>query len=129
MAKDEDLRKCPECGDLTGHLMHVDKFPCKCGDKVCVEYAVCDCGMSWRAVDGKFIDGCVISVENVNELVEEVEEFFEDQGMFSGENPGDSMENLIHRCLKCGAIAAQAKENVYECTECDFSWEVDEFNG
>jgi hypothetical protein len=128
MNKKSDLRKCPECGEMTGHIMHIDEFPCKCGDVVTVEYAVCDCGMSWRAADGTFVDGCNMSIENVEELLSEVENFFEDQEVFAGENSVDSMEDLIHKCLKCGAVATHPRPDLYECTACGFSWEVDKFN-
>ncbi len=128
MNKESDLRKCPECEKMTGRLMHVDVFPCKCGDKLEVEYTVCDCGLSWRSIDGAFIDGCNISVDNIGELLDEVEEFFEDQDIFEGEDVGDSMEDLIHKCIKCDEIATQSRPGLYECTACEFSWEVDKFN-
>lgn len=129
MNEKSDLRKCPECGKMTGHVMHIDKFPCKCGDTVQIEYAVCDCGLSWRAVDGVFLDGCNISISNIQELLEEVDEFLVDQEVFNDEDPVDFMEELIHKCLRCGELAAQLKANSYECTVCGFSWEVDKFNG
>jgi len=128
MNKESDLRKCPDCEQMAGHVMHIDEFPCKCGNNVKVEYALCDCGFSWRAVDGTFIDGCKIAVDNVEQLLDEVEEFFEDQGVFENENDGSSMEELIHRCLKCGELATQTKTNIYECTICGFSWEVNNYN-
>lgn len=121
-------RKCPDCGKKTGIVMHIDKIPCTCGRSIVVEYIACVCGYSWRAADGVFMDGCQITVEDVEELLGEVEEFFEDQDIFKGENSGNSMEDLIHKCLRCGKIATQTKQNLYKCTVCGFSWEMDEFN-
>lgn len=129
MSNESDLRKCPECGKMGGRVMHIDEFPCKCGNVIKVAYAVCDCGFSWRAADDTFIDGCNISIENVEQLLSEVGEFFEEQGIFENENNGGSMEELIHRCLRCGEIAVQSRTNLYECTVCGFSWEVDAYNG
>ena len=121
-------RECPECGQRTGIVMHTDEVPCTCGRSIVVEYVACVCGYSWRSADGVFMDGCQITIENVEELLGEVEEFFEEQGVFEGANSGDSMEDLIHKCLQCGEIAIQTKQNLYECTVCGFSWEVDKFN-
>jgi len=37
---------------------------------------------------------------------------------------------MIHKCLKCGelSIHTHTKPDVYECTVCNFSWEVEEFD-
>jgi C4-type Zn-finger protein len=121
-------RKCPSCGDNTGAVMHSESIPCTCGRSIKIEYLICECGYSWRSADGKFLDGCLINVENVEELINEVEEFFEDQNIFETPQHGGSMEELIHKCLRCGEVAVQINSNTFECPTCGFSWEMDGFN-
>jgi len=121
-------RKCPSCGNNTGVVMHFEEIPCTCGRSVKMEYIVCECGYSWRSADDKFLDGCIINVENVEELINEVEEFFEDQGVFNNMQQGGSMEELIHRCLRCGEVVVQVNPTTFECPICGFSWEMGEFN-
>ena len=137
----EDGVKCPECGETTGTLMHFDKFPCKCGETVTVKYLGCICGFSWRTSDDIFVDGMKIDVSEIHKIMEESDDFFEGLDKLHGipleVQPNyvppkfRNMTDMIHKCIKCGQVAIEKDDGVFECTdtECNFSWEVDEFDG
>jgi len=121
---DRSSLRCQGC-DSFGIVMYTDEIPCVCGEMVHVNYVSCSCGFSWREANGLYIDGGKFSQEEVLELLSELENVFESEGAISNDTP---MGELIHKCIRCGAVAAQVKTGVYECTSCDFSWEVDKFN-
>jgi ribosomal protein L37E len=33
--------------------------------------------------------------------------------------------DTLHRCLRCDELAYEEENNKYSCSECDFTWEVD----
>jgi len=130
MTDESDKRKCPSCGNNTGVVMYCEDIPCTCGRYVKIEYAVCDCGYSWRCADGRFLDGCMVSIENVSDMLCGIENFLEEQITNADKvfNNSNSMEELIHKCLRCGEIAVKINENSYECPVCGFAWETDKFD-
>lgn len=36
-----------------------------------------------------------------------------------------SLLDTLHRCLRCDAPAYEVGNEEYACSECDFTWEVD----
>ena len=138
---DDGNIKCPDCGEMTGMLIHVDKFPCKCGDFVEVKFLGCPCGFSWRTSDDIFIDGVKVDVSSIQKIMEEADDFLEGLDKLNGVNldvdvnyrPAKfrSMSDMIHKCIKCGQVAIEKADGLFECTdrECGFSWEVDESDG
>jgi len=132
---------CPDCGKDTGSMMHSDLFPCKCGETVIVRYFGCMCGFSWRTSDDIFVDGMKLDVSAIEEIMDGAEDFLEGLEKLEGvalklepfhvPKKFKNMADMIHKCLQCGEIAVEKKENFFECTdvECGFTWEVDEFNG
>ena len=120
---------CPDCRKETGEIVYVDEIPCEgCGDIVKVFYCSCDCGFSWREVGGKFLDGGKLDPMNINQLLDGMNDFFENvKDDLVKENPPIMMEDLLHHCIKCGGLAIEIKPNLFECVNdtCGFSWERD----
>ena len=38
-----------------------------------------------------------------------------------------TMSDLVHKCVSCQAVAYETSPGYYQCSECDFSWEVVDF--
>lgn len=137
----EENVNCPECGKNNGTLMHLDQFPCKCGETVIVKYYGCACGFSWRTSDDLFVDGMKIDVDTIDEIMDGAEDLFEGLEKLSQTSikvdpfhvptKFKNMADMIHKCLQCGEIAVEKRENFFECTDpnCGFTWEVDECDG
>jgi len=37
---------------------------------------------------------------------------------------GGTMQEVLHRCLKCNTLALEIKPKLYHCPECSFEWEA-----
>ena len=130
-------KECPRCGHQTGVVVHVDEIPCVCGKLTNVEYVACECGYSWRSANDQILDECQIEVSEAEELKSDLEAFLKEQGFDLehldnanlSESLGNSMQDMIHKCLRCDSLAIKVSQNLYECTECNFAWEVDSLDG
>jgi hypothetical protein len=120
-----DTVVCRDCGNKTATIVGVDDIPCVCGEITKVYYISCTCGYSYRLAGDIFLDGDKLDLDQVGQVLEKINEFFEDVDIFSTEEP-KPMGSLIHKCLKCGELAVETDPNKYECTICGFSWEVDD---
>jgi hypothetical protein len=97
----------------------------------------------WRAIDGE-IDlknvvapdelmnminplGQFISIdsEKVPDITEDFLNRIEDElAKFDKKEEASTMADLVHRCMKCNEIAYETSPGYYECSVCEFSWEV-----
>lgn len=130
--------KCPNCDSDFVTLVYEDSFKCKeCGNIIKVEYMVCQkCGYTWRTNGGDFIDGVTVEerMEEITEGINSLLEHEEESGDFNRGNfifsdlddplPTKSMSDMIHRCIKCGALAYPIGDGVFKCSYCGFEWEV-----
>lgn len=123
----DDNRMCPGCKLPHGDVMHAEKIPCPhCNEEILMEYLSCQCRYSWRELNGVFLDGGHIEVAGLEGLIQGITDFIESYDIEETTTP-TSMSEMIHRCLKCEALAIQTHTNpdAYRCTMCDFEWEVD----
>jgi hypothetical protein len=119
-----DLIVCRDCGNKTASIITIDEIPCSCGEIIPVKYISCTCGYSYRMAGDIFIDGSKIDISQVASLLEDITEFFDGHDIFCDTLEDKPMESFIHKCLKCGELAAEISPGMYECTVCGFSWET-----
>ena len=94
----------------------VDCFHCNESNNI-VYYVCRDCGMIFRIIN-----------ETINEVVAQANP--EQLGAFYGGTLEqnnyhccNSMQQMVHHCLKCNAFAYEVSPGLYECSKCSFSWE------
>lgn len=124
----DENRLCPGCKKLSGEVMHGEQIECPhCNDVLTIEYLSCPCHYSWREINGIFLDGGRIEMDGLEGLLQGINAFMEAYEEDEIEEPEPaSMREMIHHCLKCGALSTQTHTNpdTYKCTLCNFEWEV-----
>jgi hypothetical protein len=118
---------CPDCGSENTAVFHIEDFPCRhCSTVNEISYNICyDCRLSFKEADGEVIAATrfpnkeLIELANLSE--EDVKIVVKDE---VDSEHGRTMGEVIHRCLRCEAIAFEVEENSYKCFACDFEWET-----
>lgn len=115
--------KCFICEEGQSSVMSEDKIPCKCGDVIVVEYHLCnDCGSLWKTIDGELIEGSLLSADNIDNMLDDIEGFI-DEDLENAEK-FTTLGGFIHKCLECGTLCYEIGENIYKCSNCGFEWEM-----
>ena len=135
---------CVKCDSNEDANFFQETFECKCGETMLFEYNLCpDCGLMWRSINHEPMEDSyvhhddmmsfmappqVISVteEELDVLKKMEEEMIKADKVDKGE--ASSMTDYIHKCLQCRAVAHETTPGHFECTECDFSWEMVKFD-
>ena len=118
--------ECPNCNSENVDVVHGDSFICyDCGSTVQINYGVCNkCNFTFRTNNDHYVDGSIVNEADLADFVEEImEEMAEEMDRLYADEEPESMSDLIHKCIKCGATAYR-KGNTYACSECDFEWEI-----
>lgn len=119
--------ECINCKSDTALTVLVETFPCKhCNSEINMEYNVCkECGFAWKTMDGELFSGTAFFDASLGNLFgdeEEIERLF---NMITDTDGYDEcMQDHVHKCLKCHAIAYKVDENLYKCSGCGFEWEI-----
>lgn len=123
-------RQCVECSGPYVEQFYEEIVPCKhCGEETTVEYYVCsECGIMWKEVDGEIIDTSKDAMANIDEFLDEAGNTDDVPGLFakeitSAEAP-KSMQDMVHKCLKCKATAYEVGPAKFKCPDCGFEWEI-----
>ena len=108
---------CPGCGSGDAEIFFTEKLPCvHCGKTNKVEYYNCtECKTVWKVLGEFIIDST--KFDFADDIDEETV-----TGVVT--TYGGSMEEAIHRCLKCNAIAYEIGPESYHCSKCGFEWEI-----
>lgn len=123
---------CPVCGSKDTYVIFVESLPCgHCGEMTDYDHGICkDCGNMWRALGdevlnctSEFTDEVVDEEELMKLLSDELGKDFDAVQVIEVNNKG-TMDELVHRCLRCGAISYEIKPKFYHCPSCSFEWEV-----
>lgn len=110
--------RCMNCGNTDIVKVFEEEIQCNhCGGIHTIDSFVCEnCNLIWKAIDNQFVEGMVLPGDNLYEEVMELLNLDVDENQ--------SMNALIHRCLRCNTIAYEKKENLWHCPECGFEWEA-----
>lgn len=105
---------CVECGSKNVVVFFIEKFPCSCcKEENRVEYYCCkECETFWKVIGEFVIDSTKFDSKDASAEPTEIKYY------------GNSMDDAIHRCLKCNAIAFEVDEDSYHCPKCHFEWET-----
>lgn len=142
---------CLNCNSEDYEVTMSESFQCShCDGYIFIEYCMCkECSSIWRAIDGVIDEKNVVSPEDLMGMIGDNgplsgmmtidadaidmhdEDFLKriEEEIMKHDNKSDSatMADLVHKCMKCQAVAYEIKPGFYECVECGFSWEVIDF--
>ena len=129
---------CINCenNDISNYYEEV--IPCKhCGNDTIIDYFVCNaCGIMWKEIDGEVIDNSADAEDAINELFPENEYIITDDFIDLFKDGSDinyfeldlsdksSMQDMIHKCIRCNATSFEIKPRLYHCPDCGFEWEI-----
>lgn len=119
--------KCVNCKEENAAVVLVEIFPCNhCNGEIRIEYNICkNCNTAWKTMDGELMSGMAFFDAGLGDFFDD-EELFKALEMDHYDSNEDKsyMSDYVHRCLRCGSIAYEVKEDLYKCKACDFEWEV-----
>jgi len=117
--------KCPNCSCNNIEPFYIEKMPCShCKELIEIAYYICpNCdgaaSTAWKVIDGEVFDKVTISEESFDLVGESI---FSNAG--GSEEEVSSMCDMLHKCIKCGAIAYESEPGFYRCSVCNFKWET-----
>lgn len=129
---------CMHCGSTDTAIFFVEKIPCShCDEITNLIYETCnDCNLMWKSVDGEVLNNSFDSMEEIDspldfdmelpteeeldEMIREFESIIEATEM----SEATTMQDMIHRCLRCETVSYEVKPRHYHCPDCGFEWEV-----
>lgn len=119
--------KCIECSGNYIEQYYEEVVPCShCDGEIVIHYFACmDCGIMWKEVDGEVIDNSVkkSAISELEEVVDDQDFMDFDKTLTFLDQP-KSMQDLLHKCIRCEAPAYEVSPNCFRCSICDFEWEI-----
>jgi len=122
---------CIKCKEESNTVFHTETYPCDCGQATIIEYNACKfCGGVWKAVNGEPILEDALEMEDIigfkdaeviAEMLEELEDIINDNSQTDCDG---TMEECIHRCVNCNALAYETSKDSYKCSTCSTEWMV-----
>lgn len=123
---------CFNCGNEEAETFLVEQITCQdCNSIIEITYNRCEkCTTVWKAVGDE-----ILSAMNMDEftcpaglpadyILDNVD--LGDIPVIEHAIESDSMEDQIHKCVRCNEPAYEIDDGLYQCsnTECGFQWEV-----
>jgi hypothetical protein len=114
---------CVNCASEDVIVFYIEEIPCKhCGGTTEVVYTNCNnCGIMCKTIDG------VVS-SNSFEVMDELDDVFDDGDVKILESlnapEAETMQDLLHRCVRCNAMAYEKNPRYYCCPKCGFEWGI-----
>lgn len=115
---------CPECNRDKITIIHTDPIPCNdCKSTVKIDYCLCrSCDYTFRANNGKPMDGELINYELMDEAFEDI---FTALDAEMAEEDAIKMSDLLYNCVSCNDPSAyRTDEFCYACPACGYEWEI-----
>jgi DNA-directed RNA polymerase subunit RPC12/RpoP len=117
--------KCVNCGKENAVTFFTELIPCShCNKDNSITYNVCqDCNSVWKAIDGKPLTEMLFSEAELSDLLGDtfgsIVGFIEFEEGIEG-----TMNEVVHRCIRCDTQAYEVKPGLYHCPDCSFEWEI-----
>lgn len=119
--------KCPSCNSDAVNVFFSESLKCHhCNKENELSYNVCsECGIIWKSIHDEMVDGSSFSDDELSTVM---------VGSMVGTNRNyreminevnfNSMQELVHHCIRCGDSAYEVREKLFRCSVCDFEWEI-----
>jgi hypothetical protein len=116
--------KCLNCNKDNIIVFFNEVVPCAhCHEDNDISYNVCeDCGLVWKSIDGQALSGVIFSEPELGGMLGDSFEKF--MNFVEEAEPIGTMDEVIHKCLRCNTISFEVEPRLYHCPECGFEWEV-----
>jgi len=117
---------CVACGSDNTSVFFSETFQCTCcNEGNTITFQICrDCGVIWKAINDSLLYGTTVTDPDLSAFISKnISGNSEFENWFDTE-VNITMEEVVHRCLKCNAIAFESKPNVFCCSSCAFTWEI-----
>lgn len=114
--------KCVNCNSQKTIPFLIEQCDClDCGSNMVITYNLCEeCNTLWKSVNNIPVTIFDLDAEGVS--LEEFINVFKQKAM----DLYSTMEEYIHKCLKCNAVCYEIENGLFECSSCGFEWEVTE---
>lgn len=120
--------RCIGCDSDDTVVVLMEIFPCKyCSGEIKIEYNVCkNCGVGWKTVDDEILSGTTFFDVGLDAIFDgdEDEVVFDMAPIIDHNKDKSHMADYVYKCLRCQAICYEKEEDLYECPECGFQWEI-----
>ena len=119
--------KCCSCGTNNVIVFFEETLPCgHCNMDNTILYNFCgECSCVFKTVNGKVVNAATFTdTELANMMsmdVDDVREIM--QSPIQSASPR-TMDEMVHKCLDCNALAFEVEPGLFKCSECDFEWEI-----
>ena len=126
---------CIKCGSKEAtDTYFIEVLPCPhCEQGIEIKYHICHtCNITWKTVNDEVISMADFDEDIPPGVTDEdlLQAFSAIDGKvvkYSIDNPGGpAMGELLHKCVRCGAIAFEVASHKWRCNDpsCQFEWEV-----
>lgn len=118
---------CVTCGSENTSVFFSETIQCtSCNEDNVISFQICnDCGVIWKAVNDILLRGTAFVDQELSDFIsDKIVGNPEFDNWFDTTEISTTMNDVIHRCLKCNAIAFESKPDVFCCSSCDFTWET-----
>jgi len=115
---------CVTCGSENISVFFSETIPCtSCNEANVISFQICnDCGVIWKAVNDVLLKGTAFVDPELSSFIsDKIVDNPEFDNWFDTK-VDITMDEVVHRCLKCNAISFESKPNVFCCSSCDFTW-------
>lgn len=116
---------CITCDSENTSVFFSETIKCtSCDEDNTISFQICnDCGVIWKAINDTLLKGTAFVDPDLSDFIsDKIVGNPEFDNWFDPIEVGPTMDEVVHRCLKCNAIAFESKPNVYSCSSCDFTW-------
>ena len=114
---------CINCGSENFNTFFTETIPCAHCDEINnISYHACQsCGLIWKSIGGKILEGVMFTEPDLGQLLNES---MDKISSFMESSSKNSMQEVIHKCLRCNTISFEIGPKLYHCPDCGFEWEV-----
>lgn len=96
----------------------------ECGTNNKVLYCFCnECGLIYKELNGQVVEGFILDATKASNIFN-IDADFQEIDLSNKVDKAESMQDVVHKCIRCGNISYEKDENYYVCPNCGFEWEV-----
>lgn len=117
---------CASCGSDKVLVFFEEKIICShCNTVNILSYNLCTaCGLVWHSIGDEPLEGTMVISPMLREIIKKdinVEDLIVS---VDSNNVKGTMEEVVHKCIRCNSVAFEVAPGYYHCPKCNFEWEV-----